>query len=226
MEITDFVFSLTEMIGTVSFAVSGAMIAIARKLDAFGVLALGMITAFGGGAVRDLLIGYVPPRCFYSFRLLAAAFVSALAVFVIAYILREHYFRREKLIDGINNIVDSVGLAAFTVSGIQAAITAGESQNPYFCVFLGMLTGVGGGILRDCMSRTIPLVFTKRVYATASIIGGIGYYLLLHFECPGNAAAFIAMALIVAIRICATVFHWSLPKISLHDESVKEKVEK
>ncbi|MBR3954522.1 MAG: trimeric intracellular cation channel family protein [Clostridia bacterium] len=226
MEITDFVFSLTEMIGTISFAVSGAMIAIARKLDAFGVLALGMVTAFGGGAVRDLLIGYVPPRCFYSFRLLAAAFVSALAVFVVAYILREHYFRREKLIDNINNIVDSVGLAAFTVSGIQAAITAGEEENPYFCVFLGMLTGVGGGILRDCMSRTIPLVFTKRVYATASIIGGAVYYALLHFECNGTAAAAIAMILIVLIRICATVFHWSLPKISLHEENEKANIEK
>lgn len=223
MEITDFVFSLTEMIGTISFAVSGAMIAISRKLDAFGVMALGMVTAFGGGAVRDLLIGYVPPRCFYSFRLLAAAFASSLAVFVIAYILREHYFRREKLIDNINNIVDSVGLAAFTVSGIQAAITAGESANPYFCVFLGMLTGVGGGILRDCMSRTIPLIFTKRVYATAAIIGGVCYYVLLHFNCNGNAAAFIAMALIVIIRICATVFHWSLPKISLHEENATTK---
>ncbi len=218
MEITDFVFGLTEMIGTVSFAVSGAMIAISRKLDAFGVMALGMITAFGGGAVRDLLIGYVPPRCFYSFRLLAAAFVSSLSVFVIAYILREHYFRREKLIDNINNFVDSVGLAAFTVSGIQAAITAGESENPYFCVFLGMLTGVGGGILRDCMSRTIPLVFTKRVYATASIVGGIVYYLLLHFGCSGNISAFVAMVLIVLVRVLATVFHWSLPKISLHEQ--------
>lgn len=224
MEITDFVFSLTEIIGTVSFAVSGAMIAIARKLDAFGVLALGMVTAFGGGAVRDLLIGYVPPRCFYSFRLLAAAFISSLAVFTIAYVLREHYFRREKLIDNINNIVDSVGLAAFTVSGIQAAITAGEAANPYFCVFLGMLTGVGGGILRDCMSRTIPLVFTKRVYATASIVGGIVYYALLHFELNGTAAAAIAMVLIVVIRILATVFHWSLPKISLHEDKEVEKI--
>ena len=223
MQITDFIFGIIEMIGTVSFAVSGAMIAIARKLDAFGVLALGMVTTFGGGAVRDLLIGYVPPRCFYSFRLLAAAFASALLVFVIAYILREHYFRREKLIDNINNIIDSVGLAAFTISGIQAAITAGEYENPYFCVFLGMLTGVGGGILRDCMSRTIPLVFTKRVYATASIIGGIVYYILLHFECNGTAAAAIAMVLIVLIRICATIFHWSLPKISLHEEKETAK---
>ena len=219
MEITSFIFGLIEIIGTVSFAVSGAMIAISRKLDAFGVLALGMITAFGGGALRDLLIGYVPPRCFYNFRLLLAAFVSALAVFLIAYILREHYFRHERLIDNINNIVDSVGLAAFTISGIQAAITAGAYENPYFCVFLGMLTGVGGGIMRDSLSRTTPLIFTKRVYATASIVGGVFYYLLLHFNCPGNLSAFLAMASIVLIRILATVFRWSLPKISVHEEN-------
>ncbi len=226
MEITDFVFSLTEIIGTISFAVSGAMIAISRKLDAFGVLALGMVTAFGGGAVRDLLIGYVPPRCFYSFPLLAVAFVSAFAVFVVAFILRERYFQNEKAIDNINNIVDSVGLAAFTVSGIQAAISAGEAENPYFCIFLGMLTGVGGGILRDCMSRTIPLVFTKRVYATASIVGGAVYYSLLHFSINGTVAAAIGMAMIVAIRICATVFRWSLPKISLHEEPEEEIIKK
>ena len=88
MELTDLLFSAVELIGTVSFAVSGAMIAIKRRLDLFGVAALGMLTAFGGGVTRDVLLGAVPPRCFYSFHLLLAAFFASLAVFIVLAVRR------------------------------------------------------------------------------------------------------------------------------------------
>ena len=213
MELTDLLFSAVELIGTVSFAVSGAMIAIQRKLDLFGVVALGMLTAFGGGVTRDVLLGTVPPRCFYSFHLLLAAFFASLAVFIVACLFRRHYFRSETRIDNVNNFIDAVGLAAFTVSGVQTAITAGHYENPAFCVFLGMLTGVGGGILRDVVSITMPLIFRKRVYATASILGGAVYYLCLRMRLLETASVVVCMVTIVAVRVCATVFHWNLPKV-------------
>ena len=213
MELTDLLFSAVELIGTVSFAVSGAMIAIQRRLDLFGVVALGMLTAFGGGVTRDVLLGTVPPRCFYSFHLLLAAFFASLAVFVVASLFRRRYFRSETRIDNVNNFIDAVGLAAFTVSGVQTAITAGHYENPAFCVFLGMLTGVGGGILRDVVSITMPLIFRKRVYATASILGGAVYYLCLRVRLFETAGVVVCMATIVAVRVCATVFHWNLPKV-------------
>lgn len=213
MELSDILFAAVELIGTVSFAVSGAMIAIKRKLDLFGVIALGMLTAFGGGAIRDLLLGEIPPRCFYSFRLLLAAFGASLAVFVVAYLFRRRYFRSETLIDNVNNFIDAVGLAAFTVSGVQAAITAGHYENPAFCVFLGMLTGVGGGMLRDVASITMPLIFRKRVYATASILGGAVYYLCLRVKLYDTASVVVCMLIIITVRVCATVFHWNLPKV-------------
>jgi len=213
MELTDLLFSAVELIGTVSFAVSGAMIAIQRRLDLFGVVALGMLTAFGGGVTRDVLLGTVPPRCFYSFHLLLAAFFASLAVFVVASLFRRRYFRSETRIDNVNNFIDAVGLAAFTVSGVQTAISAGHYENPAFCVFLGMLTGVGGGILRDVVSITMPLIFRKRVYATASILGGAVYYLCLRVRLLETASVVVCMVTIVAVRVCATVFHWNLPKV-------------
>ena len=213
MELSDILFSAVEIVGTVSFAVSGAMIAIKRRLDLFGVVALGMLTAFGGGVTRDLLLGEVPPRCFYSFHLLLAAFFASLAVFVVAYLFRRHYFRSETLADNVNNFIDAVGLAAFTVSGVQTSISAGHWENPAFCVFLGMLTGVGGGILRDVVSVSMPLIFRKRVYATASILGGAVYYLCLRAGLHGTLSVIVCMLVIVVVRVCATVFHWNLPKI-------------
>ena len=213
MELSELLFSAVEMIGTVSFAVSGAMIAIQRRLDLFGVVALGMLTAFGGGVTRDVLLGEVPPRCFYSFHLLLAAFFASLAVFILAYLFRRHYFRSETLIDNVNNFIDAVGLAAFTVSGVQTAISAGHYENPAFCVFLGMLTGVGGGILRDVVSVTMPLIFRKRVYATASILGGAVYYLCLRVKLFDTASVVVCMLIIITVRVCATVFHWNLPKV-------------
>ena len=220
MELSDILFSAVEIVGTVSFAVSGAMIAIQRRLDLFGVVALGMLTAFGGGVTRDVLLGSIPPRCFYSFHLLLAAFFASLAVFVVAYLFRRHYFRSETVIDNINNFIDAVGLAAFTVSGVQTAITAGHYGNPAFCVFLGMLTGVGGGILRDVVSITMPLIFRKRVYATASILGGAVYYLCLYLRLPDTLSVILCMLAIIAVRVCATVFHWNLPKVEAPETGV------
>lgn len=220
---SDWWIYLTDNIGIAAAAVSGAMIAIERKLDVFGVLFLGMITALGGGVLRDLLLGCTPPRFFTSFLALLIVIIAATAVFVIAKLWNgwrnPDIFHR---IDQIHNLFDAVGLAAFTITGTQLAMAAGHEENAFMCVFMGMTTGVGGGVLRDMMTRHIPYVLWKRIYAVASIIGALVYWTLCYFAVLPAIAQLIAMALIIIIRLCATVFRWNLPHIEV-DETTSDK---
>ncbi len=217
MELTDTIINITEIVGTVAFAVSGALIAIERRLDLFGVLFLGIVTALGGGTIRDILLGVFPPRAFYSYVYLSIAGFSALAVFLLVWIFRARYRRFQAPLKNINNVFDAVGLAAFSVVGTQLAAVQGYGDNPFLCVFLGMTTGIGGGILRDVLSREVPYVFQKHVYGVASILGSLVYWLIRHFGGGESAAVLTGAVLIVAVRICATVFLWNLPRIRLED---------
>lgn len=135
MEITGVIFTVTEIVGTVAFAVSGALIAIDRQLDLFGVLFLGVVTALGGGTIRDILLGVFPPRAFYSYEYLAVAFLTALAVFIVVWGYRTRYARFRTPLESINNIFDAVGLATFSIVGSQIAVGAGIRRKRIFvCV--------------------------------------------------------------------------------------------
>lgn len=217
MEFTDLLIVITEIIGTVAFAVSGALVAIERRLDLFGVLFLGIVTALGGGTIRDILLGVFPPRAFYSYVYLAIAGLTALAVFLVVWVYHARYRAFQTPLKSINNIFDAVGLAAFSVVGSQLAVAQGYGDNPFLCVFLGMTTGIGGGILRDMMSREVPYVFQKHVYGVASILGSAAYWLVQRFTGSEPAAALTGVVLIVAIRICATLWRWNLPRVRLDD---------
>ena len=211
MELSQQIFYILEITGTVAFAVSGAMIAIERGLDVFGVVFLGMITAVGGGILRGVLIGVFPPMAFeHRIYVFTAAAVSIL-VFLIAYFARRTYFEKLKLIDGINNIFDAVGLGAFAVSGTRIGLQSGFGDNAFLCVFLGMLTAIGGGLLRDMMSRSVPVVLRKRIYAIAAILGSIAYYYLRQWGVRDTLSIFLTVGLVCLIRIMATVFEWDLP---------------
>ena len=129
-----------EIIGTVSFAVSGALVAIKAGLDIFGVLFVGVITAFGGGICRDLLIGRTPPALFSSFNMFLIALLTGTLVFIIAYVKRQHFDEWRRKIDHINNFFDAVGMGAFAVMGTEVAFAQGFSDNIFLSVTLGMLT--------------------------------------------------------------------------------------
>ncbi len=218
MEITGVIFTVTEIVGTVAFAVSGALIAIDRQLDLFGVLFLGVVTALGGGTIRDILLGVFPPRAFYSYEYLAVAFLTALAVFIVVWGYRTRYARFRTPLESINNIFDAVGLATFSIVGSQIAVAQGYGENAFLCVFLGMTTGIGGGILRDVLSKEVPFVFKKHVYGVASLAGCVAYWVILHLSSNDTAATLTGVFLIIAIRICATVFLWNLPRIHLTEK--------
>ncbi len=201
-----------ELIGVAAFAASGAMAAIDKKADIFGVLFLAVITALGGGIIRDILLGYLPPRMFTSYVYIVLALVCAGLVFLDAYIRREKYQHHKDKLDNIVNVFDAVGLAVFTVTGMELAIEQYGMGNLVLAVLMGVTTGVGGGMLRDVLTNCMPAVLRKRIYAVASMTGAVLYYVLLSLNVNRAAGAAIAMLLIFSLRILATVYKWNLPK--------------
>lgn len=206
-------FSMLELLGTVAFAVSGAMVAIDRKADVFGVFFLGMTTAIGGGIVRDCLLGQFPPAIFSNHITLITAAVCPLAVFVVAWIAGDSYEKNKKMVDNVNNLIDALGLGAFTVTGVRMGLAAGYTESWFFLVFIGMVTGIGGGLLRDVMTVSTPFVLKKRVYALATICGGILYLVLLKLGLGSTASGMAVVIVVFMIRLLATVFRWNLPRI-------------
>ena len=222
--ITEYVLIVLEILGTIAFAVSGAFVAIKVRFDVFGVLVIGCITAVGGGIMRDLLIGEVPPAIFSRIYVVGIAAATSLTVFILAYINRERFENLRARIERINTVFDAVGLAAFTAMGTEIAFSSGFSHNPFLSVALGLLTGVGGGILRDILTETPPYVFTKHVYAVASIGGAVLYYLLRYLLDYTLIATAVTLVSVVTVRILAAHFRWSLPKIRLTNGSEKREI--
>lgn len=208
----DVMFAL-ELIGAAAFAVSGAMVAIEKKADIFGVLFLAVTTALGGGVIRDVLIGRIPPVMFVSYWYLLISVVAALAVFIDAYLRSEKYKLHLDKLDAVNNVFDAIGLAVFTVSGMNAAMPV--SDNVILVLFVGMCTGVGGGMLRDVMTNTMPKVLRKRVYAVASLIGGGLYYVMHVLDINQLLSVGCGMLVIFALRLFATIYKWNLPSVKL-----------
>ncbi len=212
MEWEKTVFNVAEVLGIIAFALSGAGVAIDRGLDLVGVLFLGATTALGGGILRDMLLGQFPPVMFYSFEYVLIALTTSLLLFLIVRCARERYMRHKEQMLRIVNVFDAVGLGAFTVVGVQTGINAGYGDNVFMVLFLGMLTGIGGGMLRDILSHATPAVLYKHVYALASLAGGGLFYLLFYLHIPNGIAGGSAMAVTVLIRVLAAHFRWSLPK--------------
>lgn len=207
------VMFVLELIGAAAFAVSGAMVAIEKKADIFGVLFLAVTTALGGGVIRDVFIGRIPPVMFVSYWYLLISVVAALAVFIDAYLRSEKYKLHLDKLDAVNNVFDAIGLAVFTVSGMNAAMPV--SDNVILVLFVGMCTGVGGGMLRDVMTNTMPKVLRKRVYAVASLIGGGLYYVMHVLDINQLLSVGCGMLVIFALRLFATIYKWNLPSVKL-----------
>lgn len=210
----EFIFIL-ELIGTVAFASSGAMIAIEKKMDIFGVNVLGATTAVGGGIMRDIILGLTPPGAFsHPVYVLVAALTSTI-LFVIAYAKPTAFESRVKTdyYDKLMFWCDTAGLGIFTVVGIQAAVRAVGGENVFFFVFIGTLTAVGGGVLRDIMAGETPYILVKHIYACAAIAGGI--------VCVVGRTAFgeaygtiLGLAATVLLRFLAAHFRWNLMRVS------------
>lgn len=214
MELHTSIFFPIEIIGTIAFASSGAMVAFRKKLDLFGIIVLGVITAVGGGMLRDLIIGNIPPNMFQNPVYVFTAFLTVLILFFLfrrwPFLLGSRYIESY---EKVMNILDAIGLGAFTVTGIDTGIKSGYSEYYFLIIFLGVITGIGGGILRDIMVGETPFVLRKHVYACASISGACLHVLLLHFI-SSNYAMLLGALLIIMIRILASHYRWNLPGVN------------
>ena len=207
----DSFFFFAEIVGTIAFALSGTLKAIQKRLDIFGVCTLAICTALGGGVIRDLLLGQTPPKMFYNEGfLLTALGVACFTFFVIRIFQSQLNFGRWG--DRFFNVCDALGLGIFAVIGTQAGADAGYSDKVFLCLFMGLMTGVGGGVLRDIMCAEIPAVLRKHVYAVAALLGSGTYYLLVSCAFPVPFATLCAVAATVSLRMLARHYQWNLPK--------------
>lgn len=214
------IIAVMEWIGTVAFAVSGSLVAIGCGLDLFGVLMVGCVTAVGGGMTRDVLLGNVPPQIFFNPLIVLVAFATSLVVFIVGYINFKKFKGMREKAEELNIFFDALGLSAFSVTGVEIACEAGFADNVILAVTMGVLTGVGGGVLRDVLVNEKPYVLVKHVYAVASLAGSGVYWVIRCFTEYRIAGTFIAMALVILLRLLAAKFHWKLPKIKLEETSV------
>ena len=208
-----FIFVL-EIIGTVAFASSGAMTAIEKKMDIFGVNILGATTAVGGGMMRDIILGVTPPAAFSQPVYILFSILTSTLLFAIVYTNPEilHSRIKSRYYDKIMIWCDAAGLGIFTVVGIQTASRILPQDNPFFFVFIGVLTGVGGGVLRDIMAGETPYILVREIYASAAIAGGITC--VVCGSTMGEATATVlGLTVTVVIRSLAAYFHWNLLRI-------------
>lgn len=204
---------IMEMIGTIAFASAGAMIGIRKQMDIFGVCVLGMTTAVGGGMIRDLILGVTPPIMFQDpVYALTAIVVSCLVFVTIALNQKLLEGRFYVIYEKIMLFCDSIGLGIFTVVGVNAALNMEYATTGFLQVFVGVLTGVGGGVLRDVMAGNMPYIFVKHVYASASIIGAIACIYIGRATTP-MIGMYAGAVIVTIIRLLAAHYKWNLPRI-------------
>ncbi len=202
-----------EYLGIVAFAISGAMVAIRKGMDLFGVNILGLTTAVGGGCLRDIVLGIYPPQMFRDPTFALIAIVTSTLFFWVMY-----FYRRQPSEEAVNRYkrvllyCDAVGLGVFTAIGVDTALHAYPGGNVFLMLFVALLTGTGGGIMRDVLASETPAVLVKHIYAIASLIGAC-VYLLTRGAMSQSLATVISASVTVVIRGLASHYRWNFPRI-------------
>ncbi|MDX2284821.1 MAG: trimeric intracellular cation channel family protein [Bacteroidia bacterium] len=192
-----------DLAGTLVFAISGMATAAEKKFDLFGGAFIALVTAVGGGTLRDLLIGSQPVGWMQDSNYLIAVGLAVLLVFF----LREPILRLRRTLF----LFDSIGLGLFTVLGLEKTLAAGLS--PAVAVLMGMVSAVFGGILRDLICNEEPLILRKEIYATACLAGGLLYFGFKALPLPSPACVWLTVGFVIVIRVLAVRLHWSLPVV-------------
>lgn len=198
-----------ELAGTMAFAASGAMTGMKKNMDIFGICILALTTAVGGGVVRDLILGNTPPNTFRNPIYATVAIITALVLFLPR--VRRFLMRDQRLYDLAMLVLDTAGLGIFTVVGMRIAYATTPSPTLFLLVFVGVITGVGGGVIRDMMAGDTPYIFVKHIYACASLAGALVCAAL--WNPVGELAAMaVGMTVVMVIRLLSAHYHWNLPK--------------
>lgn len=190
-----------DIVGTVAFAMLGALAGVYKKLDVFGILILALATAVGGGIIRDVVISNTPPMAFRDPLYVEASIAGA----VLVMLGRRYLERFTKTIQ----VCDAIGLGSFAAAGANMAMTCGY-YNVLTVTFLAVVTAVGGGVIRDIFIQELPGVFYKEIYATASLLGALGFYFAYPYA-GSDAAMYICFGMTTGLRLAALHYHWDLP---------------
>lgn len=196
-------FYLLEIIGTLAFAMSGALTAMNKKLDPFGVFIIALVTAVGGGTLRDIMIGRTPVGWMLE--------LNYVYIIVIGFILAILFRKKLDQLRTSLLLFDAVGLGVFTIVGLEKGIIVG--LNPAICVALGAITACFGGVIRDILCGEIPVIFRKEIYATICIFGGIVFFVLRYLQFDNDILYLITSVFIISFRLMAVKFKWYLPTV-------------
>lgn len=210
------VISFFEIVGIIVFAITGALEAIKSKMDLLGVLIIGTTTAVGGGIIRDLVLGINPPASFNNPIFIYYATSTSLIVFMIAYFNKKIMGNASvTFFDKILTVTDALGLAVFTILGMKVAYALSYEYRGVIYIFVGLITGVGGGVIRDVLLQKVPYILERNIYASASIIGAVIFYLLTKNNILNEALRMeISILIIFVIRIYAAKHNLNLPKVN------------
>jgi len=196
-------FQVLDLLGVVAFSISGVLVALEKRMDAFGVIIIAFVTAVGGGTLRDIMIGIEPvswmSNMTYVYFIIGSAFTAVFLRKTISY-LRTSLF-----------LFDTIGIGLYTVVGIETGLVAG--LHPLICIALGTMTACFGGVIRDILCNEIPVVFRREIYATACILGGFSYFLMNYFISDDNYIFIIAALIVITTRLLAVKFKISLPSL-------------
>ncbi|AZL85687.1 MULTISPECIES: TRIC cation channel family protein [Aliivibrio] len=196
-----------DMFGTAIFAISGVLLAGRLKMDPFGVTVLASVTAIGGGTIRDMALGATPVFWITDTNYLLVIFITCILTMLI--------IRKPKRLPWyVLPVSDAIGLAVFVGIGVEKALK--YNADPMVAVIMGVITGCGGGIIRDVLAREVPMVLRSEVYATACILGGIVHTSALEFNVPSSTAMLCGVATTLVIRLAAIRWHLSLPTFALN----------
>ena len=196
-------FHLLDIIGTLAFAMSGAVTAMNKKLDPFGVFIIAFVTAVGGGTLRDIMIGSTPVGWMLDLNYVYVIIVG----YISAIIFRKKFDHLRKSLF----LFDTIGLGVFTLIGLEKGINIG--LHPVICIALGTMTACFGGVIRDILCTEIPIIFRREIYATICILGGIVFFVLRKLNLENDVLYLTTSLVIISVRLMAVKFKWYLPTL-------------
>lgn len=208
----DLFLLIVEIVGTVAFAISGIRLAAAKNFDWFGAYAVGLVTAIGGGTLRDLMLNTTP------FWMLNGWYLGVTGLSLLTVILLKKYLVR---LNQTFFVFDTVGLALFVLIGIQKSLEFGYPM--WVAIFMGTITGAFGGVLRDILINEEPLIFRKDVYGTACIAGGLVYWGIMLVGGNEMLQQIMCAATVVVLRILAAHYNWSIPILRNYADDMASK---
>lgn len=194
-------FNVLDLLGTIAFAISGALAAMDRRLDLFGIFIIAFVTAIGGGTVRDILIGNTPVT--WMENIIYIYLIGVVVIFAIIFRNKLNYLKKSLF------LFDTIGLGIFTITGVEIGVKSG--LNPIISITLGAMTGTFGGVIRDILCNEIPVIFRKEIYATACLIGGLAFVILYETGVEKDIIYLVTSLTVISIRLLVVKYRISLP---------------